>query len=139
MTETLYLFATVAGTAIAIPTHELEAVARLGEIVPVARSAPHLRGLAALRSRVLTVIDARAVVTGEVAAMDAAPLAIIAGVDGHSYGLLIDEVSDISAAENAILPVSGRVDEAWRPFAQGMVQYQDRLHLAVSIAAMIRQ
>ena len=77
MINQLFLFAHVADTAIAIPTDELEAVVHLGEIIPVARTASFVRGLAALRSRVLTVIDARARITGDLFALGTAPLAIL--------------------------------------------------------------
>lgn len=139
MTDTLYLFATVAGTAIAMPTHELEAVVRLGEIVTIARVAPHVRGLAALRSRVLTIIDVRTLVTGELTDMGRASLAIVAEVDGHTYGLLIDNVSDICAVEDGMLPIRGRIGAAWEGYARGMVLFEDRLHLVVSLSDFIRQ
>lgn len=138
MTDTLYLFATVAGTAIAMPTHELEAVVHLGEIVPIARSAPQVRGLAALRSRVLTIIDVRTLVTGELTELGTSPLAIVAEVEGHTYGLVIDNVSDICAVDEGMLPVRGRVNEAWEGFAQGMILYEGRHHLAVSIPDFVR-
>lgn len=139
MNDSLFLFATVAGTDIAMPTHELEAVVRLSEIVPIARTAPQVRGLAALRSRVLTIIDVRTLVTGELTEMGISPLAIVAEVEGHTYGLLIDTVSDICPVEGGILPVRGRVRAAWEPYADGMILYEDRLHLAVSIPDFIRQ
>ena len=138
MTDTLYLFATVAGTAIAMPTHELEAVVRLREIVSIARVAPHVRGLAALRSRVLTIIDVRTLATGELTEMGQAPLAIVAEVEGHTYGLLIDNVSDICAVEDGLLPVRGRIGPAWEAYARGMVLFEERLHLVVSLPDFIR-
>lgn len=138
MNKTLYLFATVAGADIAMPTNELEAVVRLREIVPIARTAPQVRGLAALRSRVLTVIDVRTLVTGELSDMGVAPLAIVAEVEGHTYGLLIDTVSDICAVDGGIMPIRGRVSAAWEPYAGGMILYEDRLHLAVSISDFLR-
>lgn len=137
MTNQLLLFAHVADTPIAIPTDELEAVVHLGEIVPVARTAPFVRGLAALRSRVLTVIDARARVTGNVGPLEAAPLAIVAEVEGHNYALLIDDVSDICAVEDGIIPLRGRVSDAWAPFARGMVLHNGTTHLALSIQDLI--
>lgn len=137
MTEQLFLFADVADTAIAIPTDELEAVVHLSEIIPVARTAHYVRGMAALRSRVLTVIDAHARITGELAALSAAPLAIVAEFDGHGYALLIDNVSDICAVEDGIVPVRGRISKAWAPFARGMVLHDGTTHLALSIQDFI--
>ncbi|HEX7871794.1 MAG TPA: chemotaxis protein CheW [Sphingobium sp.] len=139
MNESLFLFATVAGTDIAMPTHELEAVVRLGEIVPIARTAPQVRGLAALRSRVLTIVDVRTLITGELTEIARSPLAIVAEVEGHTYGLLIDNVSDICPVDGGILPVRGRISAAWEPYAGGMILYEDRLHLAVSIPDFLRQ
>jgi purine-binding chemotaxis protein CheW len=138
MSTPLYLFATVAGTAIAMQTDDLEAVVRLGEIMPIARTAPQVRGLAALRSRVLTIIDIRTLVTGDLTEMERAPLAIVAEVDGHTYGLLIDRVSDICPVSSGILPIRGRVSPAWETYTRGMILYEDKLHLAVSIPDFIR-
>ncbi|HTH29492.1 MAG TPA: chemotaxis protein CheW [Sphingobium sp.] len=137
MTDQLFLFANIADTGIAIPTDELEAVVHLGEIIPVARTAPCVRGLAALRSRVLTVIDALARITGELAPLDAAPLAIVAEVEGHNYALLIDDVSDICAVEEGIVPIRGRISKAWAPFARGMVLHDGATHLALSMRDLV--
>jgi len=137
MINQLFLFAHVADTAIAIPTDELEAVVHLGEIIPVARTASFVRGLAALRSRVLTVIDARARITGDLFALGTAPLAIVAEIEGHNYALLIDDVSDICAVEDGIVPLRGRVSDAWAPLARGMVLHDGTTHLALSIQDLI--
>lgn len=137
MTSQLFLFANIADTAIAIPTDELEAVVHLGEIIPVARTAPCVRGLAALRSRVLTVIDANARITGELATLNAAPLAIVAEVEGHNYALLIDDVNDICAVEEGIVPVRGRISKAWAPFARGMVLHEGATHIALSMHDLV--
>lgn len=134
----LFLFAQVAGTGIAIPTDELEAVVRLGEIVPVARAPAYVRGLAALRSRVLTVIDLRARITGEPTVLAAKPMAIVAEVEGHGYALLIDDVRDISPVDSGIAPVRGRINARWKPFVRGMVLFEGELNLALAIADLVR-
>ena len=60
----LYLFATLAGTRIAVETREVEAVVKLTDISPVPGMGAHVAGLSALRSRVLTVIDVAALIAG---------------------------------------------------------------------------
>jgi purine-binding chemotaxis protein CheW len=137
MTGRLFLLANIADTPIAIPTEELEAVVHLGEIVPVARTAPFVRGLAALRSRVLTVVDPRARITGRLELLGSAPLAIVAEVEGHNYALVIDDVSDICAIAEGVVPLSGRIDPAWAPFTRGMVLHEDTTHLVLSIEELI--
>ena len=55
----LFLLATVADRLVAIPADEVESVVDIGEITPVPGATPQVRGLAALRSRVMTVISSR--------------------------------------------------------------------------------
>lgn len=138
MSDQLFLFATVVDTAIAIPTDEIEAVVRLGEIVPIARTPAHVRGLAALRSRVLTVIDLRTRITGQSPRLDQAPLAIVADVEGHNYGLLVDDVSDICPVEGGTMPVYGRVNDEWSPYARGMLLHEGITHLVLAVPDLVR-
>ena len=53
----LLLIARLAGRRVAFPAAEVEAVVELEGMSPAPRAAPHVAGLSALRSRVLTVID----------------------------------------------------------------------------------
>ena len=56
MTE-LFLIAHVAGRGVAIPASLVDSVVDIADVVRVPRADPCVRGLAALRSRVVTVID----------------------------------------------------------------------------------
>lgn len=137
MMDQLYLFAHVAGTAIAVRTEEIEAVVKLKDIAPVPGMPPHIAGLSALRSRVLTVIDVAALINGRATAPEHRRLAIIADLSGHSYGLIVDSVSDICAVPNGELPLRGRLDPAWVPFATAMVENSGEPHLLVALASFI--
>ncbi|WP_204313488.1 chemotaxis protein CheW, partial [Klebsiella michiganensis] len=53
----LYLIAQIAGRAVAIDSERVESVVDIGEVTAVPRASAHVRGLAALRSRVVTVVD----------------------------------------------------------------------------------
>ena len=53
----LLLIVTIAGSRVAFPAAKVESVVELDALSPVPRAAPHIAGLSALRSRVLTVID----------------------------------------------------------------------------------
>ncbi|MBB5984400.1 chemotaxis protein CheW [Sphingobium lignivorans] len=133
MTDTLFLFASIADTPVAIRASQIEAVVRIGDIVPIPLMPPYVRGLAALRSRVLTVIDMDARVFGTGRGTQAATLAIIADIAAHSYGFLVDSVSDICTAAEGIQPIRGRIDPAWAPFASGLVEWDGRSHLLLSL------
>ena len=53
----LFLIAHIAGRTVAIPADHIDSAVDIGEVVPVPGTTPAIRGLAALRSRVVTVID----------------------------------------------------------------------------------
>ena len=53
----LLLVVTIGGERVALPAVAVESVVELDTLIPVPRAAPHIAGLSALRSRVLTVID----------------------------------------------------------------------------------
>ncbi len=64
----LFLLATIVGQEVAIRSDHVESVVDIGAITPVARTSRAVRGLAALRSRVVTVIDRPFAATGELVA-----------------------------------------------------------------------
>lgn len=137
MSETLILFANIAGTPIAVRAYEVEAVVRLQEITPVPLMPRHVCGLASLRSRVLTIIDMEARVFGASPPVRPAALAIIADVGAHSYGFLIDSVRDICLTPDAIQPILGRIDSQWAPFASGLVALDGHSHLLLTLADFV--
>lgn len=135
----LYLFARIGGSAVAIRTGQIEAVVKLTEISPVPRVPAHVAGLSALRSRVLTVIDAAALVWGRPATAAPGSFAIITDIAGHSYGITVDSVSDIAAVPGGELPLCGQLEPAWRPFAEKMVENEQGPHLLISLNSFIDQ
>lgn len=137
MTDNLFLFASIAGTPIAVRASEIEAVVRLGDIVPIQRVPAHVRGLAALRSRVLTIIDIESRIFGHNMPIEGRPLAVVSDIAAHTYGLLIETVSDICEASGGIQPIQGRIDRFWAPFATALVEREGRSHLLVSLADFV--
>ncbi|MDI1294384.1 MAG: chemotaxis protein CheW [bacterium] len=133
----LYLFATLAGTRIAVETAEVEAVVKLTDISPVPGMGAHVAGLSALRSRVLTIIDPAALILGIATANEQRDLAIIADISGHSYGLLVDGVSDICWVPTGELPLRGQLNAAWAPYARGVVEHEGQPYLLVSLGSFI--
>jgi purine-binding chemotaxis protein CheW len=137
MTDNLFLFATIAGTPVAVRAGEIEAVVRLGEIMPIQRVPPHVRGLAALRSRVLTVIDIESRIFNRPMKIGKFPLAVVADLAAHSYGMLVETVSDICDAPGGIQPIQGRIDRAWAPFVTALVECDGQSHLLLSLADFV--
>jgi purine-binding chemotaxis protein CheW len=135
--DKLYLLATLADTRIAVETGEVEAVVRLTDISPVPGMGAHIAGLSALRSRVLTIIDVAALICGRVTREERRSLAIIANISGHSYGLMVDGVSDICRVPEGELPLRGQLDPSWAPYARALVEHDGHPWLLVSLAAFI--
>ncbi|MDF0540896.1 chemotaxis protein CheW [Sphingobium sp. H39-3-25] len=133
----LYLFARVADTQIAVASGEVEAVVKLGDVSPVPGMPVHIAGLSALRSRVLTIIDIAALVHGTPTPASGRSLAIIADIAGHSYGLMVDAVTDICAVPDGELSLRGQLDPAWAPHARALVEGEEGLSLLVSLAGFI--
>ncbi|QGP80070.1 chemotaxis protein CheW [Sphingobium sp. CAP-1] len=135
--DQLYLLATLAGTRIAVDAREVEAVVRLTDISPVPGMGAHVAGLSALRSRVLTIIDVAALIRGQRTPTAQRSLAIISNISGHSYGLMVDTVSDICRVPEGELPLRGQLDPAWAAYARAIVEHEGHPWLLVSLAAFI--
>jgi purine-binding chemotaxis protein CheW len=121
MTE-LLLIVTIAGERVALRTAAVESVVELDALIPVPRAAPHVAGLSALRSRVLTVIDCvRSLELGASNCSSGIREAAVVELDGHHYALIVDLVEDVVEALSEPSPVraamAGNVCrmEWWRP------------------------
>jgi len=99
----LHLLCRIGSTAVALIADQIEAVVKVDKIVPVPGAPGCVRGLAAIRSRLLTLIDSASVV-GEVSPQPSY-MAILT-VGGHGYGLLLDGIDEVAEiAGLATLPV----------------------------------
>jgi purine-binding chemotaxis protein CheW len=126
----LLLIARLAGRRIAFPAAEVEAVVELEGLTPAPCAAPHVAGLSALRSRVLTVIDGLASLGFEAAESNGLNEAIVVPSGGHTYALLVDEVEDVIEA-GAPAPVAAPLGAGWDRVALGMVEVEGELMLLV--------
>ena len=133
---TLLLIVRLAGERVAFPAAEIESVVELDMVVAAPGTPPHVAGLAALRSRVLTVIDCPASLrlpAGEVPHRDA----VVAVIDGHPYALLVDGVEDVIEADGEPVPLPVQTATMWRRVAKGMVAAEGELLLLVDVGALI--
>lgn len=132
----LVVLAEVAGRTVAIAATEARSVVDLDEIVPVPRAPPCVAGLAALRSRALTVIDTGRAMGGEPVASGLIR-AIVIEQGGHGYALAVDEVSDVVPTVGAPSPVPGKIGRLWERVAQGMVETAQGPALLIDPAAIL--
>lgn len=131
----LVLVVNLAGQRVALASEDVESVVEIEGITAVPRAAPHVAGLAALRSRVLTVIDCRASL--DLGPTEKARDAVVAVVDGHPYALLVDTVEDVVEAAGGIRPLGASVGPGWSRVARGAVEAEGDLMLLLDVPALI--
>jgi len=130
----LFLIAQLAGRTVAIDSAHVESVVDIGTIVPVPRAGVQVRGLAALRSRVVTVIDPRPLIDEGVSAGNRA---VIVRVDGHHYAILVDALDDIAPFDIRPLASGVVLDGAWRRIGCGTIERDGAPILTIDVRALV--
>ncbi len=134
--ENLYLIVEIAGQRAALPASFVESVVEIAEIAPVPCAPSHVFGLFALRSRVLTVIDTIAAL-GDERSSAGEKQAVIVTVDGHLYGMLVDNVDDVIAIEGAPTRPRALLSPGWVRYSAGVLDNDGEPLLLIDIPAMI--
>jgi chemotaxis signal transduction protein len=132
----MLLVVVLAGRRAALPAIEVNSVIELAEVTPVPRAAPHIVGLAALRSRPLTVIDCL-ISLGVVPEKDAERRAVVIEHEGHLYGLLVDAADDIVAALGEPGPLGADPGSGWSRVASGRVETEAGALLLLDVGQLI--
>lgn len=117
----LHLIAHVGGCGLLIEAARIDSVVDVETLVSVPGVSPAVLGLAAMRSRVATVIDARRVL-GLPASGDGAcsGRAVVTAVDGHLYAIAVDTLEDVARfAIEPVPPGMAGVSQVVRGVAEG--------------------
>ena len=134
----LLLIVSIGGSRVAFPSAAVESVVELDTLIPVPGAAPHVAGLSALRSRVLTVIDTvRSLDLGETDCSDGIREAAVVELDGHHYALIVDSVEDVLEAMSEPSPIRAAMGKGWERVSAGMVETEEGPLLLVDIAAIV--
>jgi purine-binding chemotaxis protein CheW len=134
----LLLIVTIAGQRVALPAARSNPSSSSTRLIPVPRAAPHVAGLSALRSRVLTVIDCmRSLELGTSDRSDGIREAAVVELDGHHYALIVDVVEDVVEAASDPSPVRAAMGAGWERVSKGMVETEAGPLLLVDVAALI--
>lgn len=136
MTAHLYLIAQVAGRTVAVDSDQVESVVDIGAMTPVPRASHPVRGLAALRSHVVTVIDTQSALG--MAPSVGARRAVIIRVDGYPYAMLVDALDDVAPFD--LRPLDGiALEGPWRSAARGIVEREGEPILAIDLTPLVPQ
>ncbi|MCW6529534.1 MULTISPECIES: chemotaxis protein CheW [Sphingomonas] len=132
----LHLVGRLGGRGVLFPATQVRRVVDIADIVPVPHAAPAVRGLAALRSRVVTVIDSWRVLD-----LPSPPpgrhRAVTTAVDGHVYAVLVDDLEDAEPVEVVPLPPGTALGESWAAIATGSAVRDGEPLLAIDLARLI--
>jgi purine-binding chemotaxis protein CheW len=131
----LYLIAHIAGRAVAIDSEQVESAVDLGQVTPVPCTFAQVRGLAALRSRVVTVIDTR-IALGLAPGEKTTSRAVITVLDGHHYAVMVDALEDVAPFEAAPLG-TGTLDGGWQAVGCGIVERDGEPILVIDLRGLI--
>ena len=134
----LLLIVTIGGQRVALPAAAAESVVELDTLIPVPRAAPHVAGLSALRSRVLTVIDCmRSLELGTSDTSDGIREAAVVELDGHHYALIVDIVEDVVEAVGEPSPVRAAMGDGWERVSKGMIESEVGPLLLIDVEALV--
>ena len=134
----LLLIVTIAGQRVAFAADAVESVVELDTLIHVPRAQPHVAGLSALRSRVLTVIDCRrSLKLGASDCSEGIREAAVVELEGHHYALIVDAVEDVVEALSEPTAVRAAMEAGWERVSQGMVETEEGPLLLVDVAALI--
>lgn len=133
--ENLYLIATIAGQPVAVHASLVESVVDLGAIAPVPLAPPHVAGLAALRSKVLTVICCECALGLEKRGGNRR--AVVIQIDGHHYGLLVGSIDDARVIDEPPQAIRARLEPGWARVAIGMLEYEGEALLLIDPARLV--
>lgn len=136
MSGVLHLLAHVGGRAIAVPADAVESVVDVPAIVATPRAHPAVRGLAALRSRVVTVIDTWQVLDLPRGAEDARR-AIITVVDGHHHAVLVDSLEDVAPLDVQPVPSGLTLGRRWASVVTGSAECDGEPLLVIDLARLV--
>lgn len=133
----LYLLAVIAGETVAFPSERIDSVVKVRESVPVPSAAPFIAGLFALRSRVLTLIDCQYFVTGDTAELVPGQPAIVVNIGGCSYGLLVDDVLDVTPVRTPALPLPSQLPAGWSEIGRSLLELGGETYLLIDPDYMV--
>ena len=122
MTE-LILLARVGDQCVAFDAKTVDAVVDIDAVIPVPMAPDSIRGLAAIRSRVVTVIDCARAIGGK--GLPDAGRAVSLAVDGHSYAIRVENVCDVVSNPGMSIRSTAPMSAGWRDVAAGTIDLGD--------------
>lgn len=135
----LFLIASIAGQGVVFDADQVDSVVDIGDVVAVPRAEASVRGLTALRSRVITVVDTRLALGLEQPMPPHVRRAVITQQDGHYYAMLVDALDDIEMFGTSPMPHVPPAEGRWSRAADGMVVRDGEPLLVLDLKRLVPQ
>lgn len=132
----LHLIARIAGRAVAFAASEVDTVVDLGPLTPTPLAAPGVAGIAALRSRVVTVIDPRHLLGLPIETLPSSR-AVVGTVDGHLYAILVEALEDVAEYGTIPFPLGVSLGAEWDGLANTLIDRAGEPILVVPLARLV--
>jgi purine-binding chemotaxis protein CheW len=139
MIASLQLVARIGGCGVLFDAERVDSVVEVGTVVPAPGAAASVIGLAAMRSRVATVLDVRTLL-GVARCPDEkrreGGRAVATIVDGHLYAIAVDSLEDVSTFELGAAPAGLDTTGEW-DFVTGIGEGQHETLLALDVDRLV--
>jgi purine-binding chemotaxis protein CheW len=137
MTDQSLLLVTICDERAAIASDNIRSVVELDAVTPVPRSPGHIAGLAALRSRAMTVVDCRRSLELPPAECTGQPLAVVVEIEEFLYALVVDAVEEVVPFDGEAHEIRADLLPGWERAAVGMVETSAGPALMLEPASLI--
>jgi purine-binding chemotaxis protein CheW len=131
------LLVSIDGELAAVDSVIIRSVVELEAITPVPCAPEHIAGLAALRSRAMTVVDCRRALELPPAAEAAGRLAVVVEIDEFLYALLVDGVEEVVPLDSEPSEIRADLLPGWTRTSLGMVETSSGPALLLDPARLI--
>lgn len=129
---TLYLLVRSGRARYGVPLAWVVEVMDAGEVARVPAAHPAVRGVSAVRGRLLPRVHLEGLLQGRAGPADAPPTVVIAGAGGRSVAFEVDDVD--LAPQGEVLPLPAEWDG---PSAIGVAQYEGALVPVLDVPALL--
>ncbi len=131
-----YVVAAVAGQRVALDATAVEAIVAVGSVTRIPRAPPHVAGLCAVRSHVMTVIDV-ALAAGARHDAPAGDHAALVLHDGHRYALRLDRVADVELIGATPCANDASIGRDWLAIAPTRIETAGGFALLLDIGQVV--
>ncbi|WP_298301340.1 chemotaxis protein CheW [uncultured Erythrobacter sp.] len=137
MKNSLLVMALIAGRRCAFPAPDVQSVIEIGTITPIPRTPDFIKGLTAMRSQALTVLDCRTAIGFTESEFPLDHRAIVASHQGDAYALRVDAIEDIGTAVSEPGSIPGGFGAQWANVSKGLVETHVGPTLLLDLGSLI--